>query len=1294
MHIWKTLKLFVSSTYKDLEQERDALAGVFQQLQHNIAERRLHLVPYDMRWRDADEQDLVGWCLSTVRDCDYFVGILGYRYGWRPTQGEHGSPNPNRLSITEMEIDEALRCIPKHRRFFCFGDLEQYTLEQLNTETKEDLRSMQYLRQSLRGLGENILEYQTGQDVIHWLSEQLQHQIDQEFPKEQQAQLESYSRREALNEIVEEKRRGFVGQVEPMQHLEAFCSSKDETNVLVLHAVAGTGKSALLANFLREWERKHPDIPYIGHYMSMAGESSSVAGVMQSLGEQLQAIGLLTEPLELAPDQLIPQVRSALQTIKQPLLIALDGLDEMDEEGHDLTWLPQWLGPHIRVVLTTRPVTVWEKLQELPQSTTLQLPPLKPQHILSIIQQYREKHNLSISAMDEQMLLQRAAGSPLFLKVALDEMAAGGVAVGQLAETVETLFHQILERLQAQYGHTVIRQYLGLIAASRSGLAESELQDILITPTGEPLPHEQRMRIQHSLANFVLQREKLLQFFHPEFARTVKMMLGKAGMRNYHRQLASYYTRKSYRYERTLRNLPYQLQWGEQYSEWLALLGDIDFLQAKSEAGMLPDLRNDLAFGMNSIAVAIPSPMQVEVAPNVVMTRQLANLLLRCVDFTFNFLLRHPKALFQTLWNQGYWHDSPEASAHYPTAQEHAPWNQAGPKLSRLVEWWRNKPSIQGRSWIQTLRPLPDRLDSSMQRIFRGHHELVTGVSMSQSQDLLVSGSWDREVRLWDVHTGQCVRVLEGHTDFISSVCFTPDDQHILSSSGDNTARLWKVKNGQCVTILEGHSKPIATVTCDSTGRYALTGGKDKAVRLWELESGECLRVFEGHSKVVNSVRFHPNPKYILSGSWDNTIRMWDRETGECIHVFEGHQDDVKCIDLDEAGQRLFSASKDETARIWSLETGECLMELPHKGTVFSIQASADGTRVLTGVYGTLRLWDGNTGQLLSRFDGHESAIYSLYLDPKGQRAVTGSGDKTIRLWDMTASQASLTLDAHARDIRDVVHNADGSLVVTGSKDNTLRVWHTTPKLSWNALEGHEGAISCLHLASDGNTLVSGSADRTIRVWNLQERICTHVLRGHNKHVTSVFVHDSGKVLSGSRGHSLRLWQLQTQECLARWEGHQGDIRGLYWHPNGRWIVSGAEDRTVRLWDVSKGQCVQVLVGHTDGVLSVGMSDDEQWIYTSSRDNTQRIWEAQTGRLVQELEGRGNVHQLGGSYYAMSGSVDTTVYNGQNHTPKGHLPFLLREASMSDSQHVIGYAGVNLILAQWHASSTPEKDNG
>ena len=64
MHVWKTLKVFISSTFKDIELERDRLARVFHDIQRQIFDRRLHLICYDLRWRQAEETNLVRWCLG------------------------------------------------------------------------------------------------------------------------------------------------------------------------------------------------------------------------------------------------------------------------------------------------------------------------------------------------------------------------------------------------------------------------------------------------------------------------------------------------------------------------------------------------------------------------------------------------------------------------------------------------------------------------------------------------------------------------------------------------------------------------------------------------------------------------------------------------------------------------------------------------------------------------------------------------------------------------------------------------------------------------------------------------------------------------------------------------------------------------------------------------------------------------------------------------------------------------------------------------------------------------------
>jgi len=155
-------------------------------------------------------------------------------------------------------------------------------------------------------------------------------------------------------------------------------------------------------------------------------------------------------------------------------------MDEIEEGGRDLTWLPQNMPSTVRFILTTRPVDILNTLKDLPHMESLELTNLESEEIQQIINSYNEKNKLGLSNEDSLILEKRAAGNPLYLKVALDEITTSGIAVGQLELSVENLFEQILKRLEEKFGKPVLEGYLGLIAAGRMGVAESELQELMV----------------------------------------------------------------------------------------------------------------------------------------------------------------------------------------------------------------------------------------------------------------------------------------------------------------------------------------------------------------------------------------------------------------------------------------------------------------------------------------------------------------------------------------------------------------------------------------------------------------------------------------------------------------------------------------------------------------------------------------------------------------------------------------------------------------------------------------------
>ncbi|PKO13048.1 MAG: hypothetical protein CVU39_21160 [Chloroflexi bacterium HGW-Chloroflexi-10] len=137
---WKTVYVFISSTFNDMHAERDYLVKqVFPELREWCEQRKLHLVDIDLRW-GVTEQDatqnrrVVEVCLERIDQCrPFFISFLGQRRGWVPLSEDVSDStlfkypglkdHLGATSVTEMEILHALinpMCQAEERVKFAF----------------------------------------------------------------------------------------------------------------------------------------------------------------------------------------------------------------------------------------------------------------------------------------------------------------------------------------------------------------------------------------------------------------------------------------------------------------------------------------------------------------------------------------------------------------------------------------------------------------------------------------------------------------------------------------------------------------------------------------------------------------------------------------------------------------------------------------------------------------------------------------------------------------------------------------------------------------------------------------------------------------------------------------------------------------------------------------------------------------------------------------------------------------------------------------------------------------------
>ena len=82
------------------------------------------------------------------------------------------------------------------------------------------------------------------------------------------------------------------------------------------------------------------------------------------------------------------------------------------------------------------------------------------------------------------------------------------------------------------------------------------------------------------------------------------------------------------------------------------------------------------------------------------------------------------------------------------------------------------------------------------EKVLEGHTGWVYSVAVSKSDELVVSGSKDKTVRVWNVNSGQQTMVLQGHTDRVWSVAISSEDEFIVSGSSDKRIMVWSLASG------------------------------------------------------------------------------------------------------------------------------------------------------------------------------------------------------------------------------------------------------------------------------------------------------------------------------------------------------------------------------------------------------------------------------------------------------------------------------------------------------------------
>ena len=530
-----------------------------------------------------------------------------------------------------------------------------------------------------------------------------------------------------------------------------------------------------------------------------------------------------------------------------------------------------------------------------------------------------------------------------------------------------------------------------------------------------------------------------------------------------------------------------------------------------------------------------------------------------------------------------------------------------------------------------------------------GHEDVVNSAQFSPDGRRVVTASYDKTARLWDVASGKQIGAPMKHEDTVWSAQFSSDGQRVVTASQDKTARLWDAVNGKPIGETMKHEDNVHFAQFSPDSQRVVTASADKTARLWDAASGRPIGEAMKHEKSVNSAQFSPDGQRILTASSDK-VALWDAASGKPIGEPMKHENYVNAAQFSPDGQRVVTASLAKAA-LWDAASSKLIGEpMKHESLVKSAQFSPDGQRVVTASLDkTARLWDAVSGRPIGEPMMHENGVNSAQFSPDGQRVVTASDDETARLWDAASGKPIGEPMKHGNRVNSAQLSPDGQRVVTASDDKTVGLWDAVSDKSIGEPMKHKKGVTSAQFSSDGQRVVTASEDNTARLWDaVSGKPIGEPLKHEHIVWSGQFSPDGQRVVtaSGEEGTgTAQLWNTATGKPIGAPMKHEDNVNSAQFSPDGQRVVTASDDKTARLWDAASGKPIGVPMTHDDRLTSAQFSPDGQRVVTASYDKTARLWDA---TIVTNQDTREDVLLLAELAEATGGGTLETVGQAEN----------------------------------------------
>ncbi|XP_026229628.1 telomerase protein component 1-like isoform X2 [Anabas testudineus] len=1286
---WRGVRVFISSTFRDMHAERDVLVrSIFPELRRRAAAHCLFLQEVELRWGVTEEESgrATELCLSEVCRSQMMVGILGERYGVVPPkpalpdlpQYSWLASAPPGLSITEMEIRQFQALYPDtaHQQMFCYFRDPNITKSvpvawrsDFVPESKEAETKMSSLKNRIRDSGVKLTEnypcewggvldgkpyLKNLEDFGRAVLEDLWTAVVEQFVEEDEEAALDVTEQEVHQGALQ---RQFFGRAKLLSGaVEMVEQVQTKGGMMVVEGGPGEGKTvfmAALADALRSGVKSKRNLVCdVISYSTAASQSArSVENLLRCLIQCFRKMkDTEKEPLPHTYKDLVSEFHSTLSDMKKnkPLVLLVDGVDLVQDGRGQVSsdWIPQQLPQGVCLVLSiTTKAALLQTLAKKRGVVLFTLGQLTMMDRKEIVQRGLDTFGkkLSDSAFNNQLqtlIMKNGAVSPLYLHLACEDLRNFASfdklkdSLQHLPQSLNQLVQYSLDRLCSQYRDLPgLRWALAVLAVSPSGLRERDMYSVLntcndLSSRGGQVSWQEVLHLSRKPEG----RIPMVTFTH--IVQSLQSLVGPSHCHNTDDLLA-------------LTNPEVKRAF-----EDLLLPKDSDRTRAH------------FILAAHLWALANPQGTDTFLHCEVNSVMHLPSSLIECGQLeTLHSLLSSYYFLFANV-RHGLLHHLLETYSLYDKKSEvlvhsqgsledcrsflqrHAPLLSSWPNLF-IQQALNELPETSAHTWAQCLVGKGGvqvvEWQNNGSQIVQDNSELVSTFSseptclvVSSNGELMVVGTGRGTLHFINTQTGQEVKSLVSSCDGISSCAFLKDGR-LATTSFDGRIEIWDIGNGCRTALIDGHTNVITGSNITADQKHFATVSLDFMLKVWSSNKGHEVAALSTSSP-MNCVNFDPEGHLLAAGCWDGNVIVWNWLQNKTQKSLSGHRRSVRSLCFSSSSSMLCSGSVSGEIRVWSVPTSTCVgCFQAHCGATEVLTFLDDGAMLLSaGSDHVLQLWSGGLGRSVKTLKSGDSEQEP----PLKKQKYVNSEPAAL---SVAVNGDYAAVGYHGNGIR--LFNLDSGEKLWESSDLDVSILC----LLWVILDSEQ---------TEPGLLVSGGSDKHLRVWKKQgeEGIMDGLIMlgmfGVQQGTILALAQNSTYLATASDDFTIVLWLLSdlgldtSAEPHVTLRGHSGGVTCLAFSPDGGQLLSGGKDQALMVWDVSSSPAVlskSLPHSHRDWITGCVWTPD--CVISSSNDGRLCVWDLQAGQRLREISWRSpltSVCCLG--QYVMTGCAEGALH--------------------------------------------------